>query len=144
MLRALKKGELSLKDMSVLREGESARVQHKKNFGQIKDYGVNHIISMVWKENGARQGPLPFELKIDDAKFRLSWAELKDLDRAGFFRCEVEGSRSVTLKRLDGPKIRLTVGTNEDAERDMIVQISAHNIEAYVDWYEVLRYGRFV
>lgn len=130
--------------MNVLRENESARVQHKKTYGPLKDYGLNHIISMAWRATEFRQGPLPFVLKIDDQKFRLSWAELKELDRTGFFRCEVEESRSVTLKRLDGPKIRLTVGVNEEAERDMIVRIEANGVEAYVDWYEFLRLGRFI
>ena len=38
--------ELTQKDMTVLREGESARSQWKKETAQIKDYGLNHDIRM--------------------------------------------------------------------------------------------------
>lgn len=142
--KELKIGQLTRKDMSVLRENESARTQHKKTTGSIKDYSLNHVIHMSWGIENSRQGLLPFCLSIDRKPFYLSWIELKDLERTGFFRREEGARKKATLRYLDGGKLTLDTDLNEEAERDMIFRITGKNIEAYVDWYEILRLGRFI
>ena len=54
---------LTDKDMSVLREGDAARTQHKKKGGVIKDYSQKHRITVEWDLN---------EDAIRDKMFRLN------------------------------------------------------------------------
>lgn len=142
-LRELKKGELTLKDMNVLKEDASARDQHKRNSGDLKEYGLNHTLRMTWGLEDSRKGLLPFFLYIDNQKFTLSWGELKDLERTGFFRRESD-FKKYHLRYLDGYKLTFDNNLNEDAQRDMIFRITGEGIEAYVDWYDMLRKGRFI
>lgn len=142
--RELRKGELTLKDMSVLREGANARSQSKKNGGEVKDYSLNHNIRLSWRPLETDRDLRPFVLKVDNQRFTLAWGELKDMDSAGFFRREEGNPSKYTLKWLDGPRITLDTELNEEAKRDMIVRLTAKGIEAYIDWYEVLRLGRFI
>ena len=135
--------ELTKKDMSLLRETESARVVHKKTSGVVKEFGLNHAIGMTWGLEDSRKGLRPFYLIIDGERFTLSWGELKDLERTGFFRRETD-FRHYNLRYLDGPKLTFDTDLNEEAERDMIFRITGKNIEAYLDWYEILRLGRFI
>ena len=145
MLRDLRQGELTLKDMSVLREGESARAQSKKNSGTVKDYGLNHDIRLGYGHIvEARRDLRPFALSIDKKTYTVSWGELIDMDRAGFFRRDPGNPRKYTLKFLDGPKLTFDTMLNEEAERDRIVRLTAEGVEAYIDWYEMLRIGRFI
>lgn len=143
-LRELRHGELTLKDMSVLREGEEARVQHKKTSSMIKDYSLNHDIRMSWGYKEEKRDLRPFTLHIDNKRFTLAWGELLDMDRAGFFRREEGNPLAYTLKWLDGKHITIDTELNEEAQRDMIVRLTSEGVEAYIDWYEVLRSGRFI
>ena len=136
--------ELTQKDMTVLREGESARSQWKKETAQIKDYGLNHDIRMQWGYKEKKRDLRPFLLRIDNKSFNLAWGELKDMDSAGFFRREEGNPSQYTLRWLDGPKITIDTDLNEEAKRDMIVRLTGDGIEAYIDWYEMLRAGRFI
>lgn len=144
MLRELKKGELSLKDMSVLRETEGVRTAYKKTSGVIKEYGTNHDIGMTWGLEDSRKGLLPFYLIIDGKRFTLSWGELNDMNRAGFFRREEGQPKRYTLHYLDGPELTFDTDLNEEAERDFIFRITGKNIEAYCDWEEMLKLGRYI
>lgn len=144
MAATLKKGQLTRKDMSILRETEGARVVHKKTSGVLKDFGLNHKLGMTWGLEDSRRGLLPFYFMIDDKRFTLSWGELRDMDRAGFFRRDGGNPRSYHLKYLDGHNLTFDTDLNEEAERDMIFRITGKGIEAYCDWYEWLKLGRFV
>lgn len=136
--------ELTQKDMTVLREGESVRSQWKKETAQIKDYGLNHDIRMQWGYKEKKRDLRPFLLRIDNKSFNLAWGELIDMDRGGFFRREEGNPSQYTLRWLDGPKITIDTDLNEEAKRDMIVRLTGDGIEAYIDWYEMLRAGRFI
>lgn len=136
--------ELTQKDMTVLREGESVRSQWKKETAQIKDYGLNHDIRMQWGYKEKKRDLRPFILRIDNKSFNLAWGELIDMDRGGFFRREEGNPSQYTLRWLDGPKITIDTDLNEEAKRDMIVRLTGDGIEAYCDWYEILRSGRFI
>ncbi len=136
--------KLTEKDMTVLREGESARSQWKKEHAVIKDYGLNHDIRMQWGYKEKKRDLRPFLLRVDNKQFMLAWGELIDMDRAGFFRREDGNPDKYTLKWLDGPKLTINTNLNEEAQRDRIVCLTGDGIEAYIDWYEMLRAGRFI
>lgn len=147
VLRDLRRGELSLKDMSVMRErGEVSYNQVKKTSGNLTDYSLQHTISLGWGTDfGEQKRDLrPFELRIDDKRYLLSWGELQDADRAGFFRREKDNPSAYRLRFFDGPKFTLSVALNDEAQRDMIFCLSGEGFEVYCDWYEWLRYTRFI
>lgn len=73
----LRPGELTKKDMSVLREGDSARVQHKKTYAVLRDYSMNHRVSMEWDLNEEAQRDMMFRFKIDDLEVVLDAEELQ-------------------------------------------------------------------
>lgn len=135
--------ELTQKDMSVLRETEGIRTAYKKTSGVLKDYGSSHELGMTWGLEDSRKGLRPFYLLIDDKRFTLSWGELKDVERAGFFRRETD-FKHYNPRYLDGHKLTFDTDLNEEAERDMIFRITGKGIEAYVDYYELLRLGRLI
>lgn len=146
VLRDLREGELTIKDMSSFAEGDSAKIQHKKTSGTIRDYSLQHTITIGW--GGGYVEPnrdlLPFQLLIDDRPYVLSWAELKDMDRGGFFRREEGNPQVYELRFYDGPKFTLDVLLNEEAQRDMIFRFEVDGKEMICDWYEFLRFGRFI
>lgn len=143
ILRDLKRGELTIKDMGVLRESASAKNQSTKNYGDLKEYTLNHKVSMSWGFSG-HKGVRPFVLRIDDKHYTLSWLELKEMDRAGFFRRESGNPSSYTLRYIDGPRVTIDTELNDEAKRDMIFRLTTKEAECYLDWYEVLRLGRFI
>lgn len=143
-LRELKRGELTTKDMSVLREMDAAKVQHKKTTGMLIDYSLQHNVQMGWSDARSNKELLPFVLRIDDQKYTLSWAELRDMDRAGFFRREEGQPKYYKLRYYDGPKVTIDTDLNDEATRDMIVRFSGKDFEILIDWYQAMRYGRFI
>lgn len=146
VLRDLRRDELTLKDMSVLRETEFARTQAKKTIGHLKDYSLQHTVSMHWGEDfvEGKRDLRPFQLRIDGRKYLLSWGELKDMDSAGFFRRETGNPPTYRLHFYDGAKVTLDTRLNDEATRDMIVRLEADGQEVFLDWYEVLKSGRFI
>ena len=146
VIRELKKGELTIKDMNALRENESARSQVEKPNAILCDYSLQHVVSMHWGKDLAEQHRdlRPFQLRIDDKKFLLSWGELKDIEYQGFFRREHPAPKYFKLQYYDGRKIELCTDLNDDAQRDMIFQLKGDGFEAYLDWYQMLRAGRFI
>lgn len=146
IIRDLRNGELTVKDMSVLREGEEARSQHKKTSASIRDYSLKHAVRMVWG-NGykeQRRDLRPFHLYIDNQRYLLSWGELKDMDSGGFFRREAGNPTSYQLNFLQGPAFVLDTELNNEAKRDMIFRLTGDGKEVLLDWYEVMRAGRFI
>lgn len=75
-VRNLKRGELTLKDMSVLREGDSARVQHKKTKGTVRDYSLKHRVEVEWDLNEDAIRDKMFRLKIDGCEVILDAEEM--------------------------------------------------------------------
>lgn len=146
VLRELKKGELTLKDMSSLREGDAAKVQAEKPNAILCDYSLQHVVSMHWGKDLAEphRDLRPFQLRIDDKKFLLSWGELKDIEYQGFFRREYPAPKQFRLQYYDGRKIMLDTGLNDDAQRDMIFRLYGDGFEVFLDWYQILRAGRFI
>lgn len=70
-----------LKDMSVLREGDSAWEQRKKTRAPLKDYGMNHIVEVMWDINEETIRDKIFILRIDDTEVLLDAEELQRLLR---------------------------------------------------------------
>lgn len=126
--------------MSSWREGEATMTAVKRTSGAIRDVTLTHIVKMEW--TGEDRTLLPFRLVVDGQVYLLSWRELSDMDRGGFFRRE--GPGQYRLRYFDGPKIIFNVDLNEEAERDVMVLIRGPSFEIMVDWYQMLRVGRFI
>lgn len=142
VLRDFKEGELTLKDMSVMRENRSAKDQHKRTNGELIDYTLQHRIVLGWNEDTNRD-LIPFTITVDNDSYTLSWAELRDLDREGFFRRE--SNRIVyALRYLDGKRVVIDVNLNDEAQRDMMVRFHFDKKEVIIDWYQFLMIGRFI
>lgn len=73
--RALKSGELTPKDMSVLREGDQTKIQRDKKVGNLKDYSLRHRVTIVWDLNEEAQRDRMFKLTIDDNEVVLDAEE---------------------------------------------------------------------
>lgn len=142
VLRDLKKGELTLKDMSVMRENRSAKDQHKRTSGELTDYTLQHRVVVGWNDNPDRD-LIPFIIRIDNKRYSLSWAELRDLDREGFFRRESD-RREYGLRYLDGKHVIIDTKLNDEAQRDMMVRFRFDGEEVILDWYQFLMLGRFI
>lgn len=142
ILRNLKEGELTIKDMSVMRENRSAKEQHKLTSGELTDYTLQHRVVVGWPDKTNRS-ILPFVVTIDDTKYKLSWAELRDLDREGFFRRELD-LRVYVLRYLDGKRVTVDTKLNDEAQRDMMVRFHFDDKEVILDWYQFLMLGRFI
>jgi hypothetical protein len=126
--------------------GEVATAQYKKTVGHLTDYSLNHIVSMRWGEDFKedKRDLRPFQFKVDGKTYLLSWGELKDMDTAGFFRREEGNPKHYKLRFFDGSKITVSVDLNDEATRDYICCFIGDDFEVFLDWYEVLRYGRFI
>lgn len=77
----MRQSKLSEKDLSVLRETESAKTQWKKPYAQLKDYSLNHRVSMCWDLNDDAKRDTMFELKVDDYTIILDWEEVMKAGR---------------------------------------------------------------
>lgn len=126
--------------MSTWREAEATRVAHQRTSGAIRDHTLNHIVRMEW--TGEDRGLLPFIFRVDGRRYILSWRELSDMNRGGFFRRE--GPKEYQLRYFDGPKIIMNVDLNEEAEDEVMVLIRGPGFEIMADWYQILRVGRFI
>lgn len=75
------KGELTQKDMSVVREMDDAKTQSKKSFGILKDYSLQHRVTMQWDLNDDAKRDMMFKLTIDDKEVILDWEEMQRYGR---------------------------------------------------------------
>lgn len=81
-MRQFKRGELTQKDMSVLREGDVAKLQRERGHGSLRDHSLNHKVEMRWDLNEDAKRDLIFELKIDDnITVLLDWEAMQRLGR---------------------------------------------------------------
>jgi len=67
--------------MSVIRETESAKNQIKRPFAVIKDYSMNHKVSMHWDLNEESKRDMIFKLTVDDHEVYLDWEEVMKAGR---------------------------------------------------------------
>jgi hypothetical protein len=68
--------KLTDKDMSVLREGDSAFVQARQTRGTPRDYSMNHRVVLEWDMNKEAERDHMFRLKIDDYEVLLDAEEI--------------------------------------------------------------------
>lgn len=66
MVRELKRGEATLKDMEALREGDQTKIQRDKKQGVLVDYTLEHRVALRWDLNDDAIRDRMFELTIDD------------------------------------------------------------------------------
>lgn len=69
-------GDLTNKDMSVIREGDSTRAQLTKSTATLRDYSMKHRVTMRWDMSEESQRDMMFELTIDDKTVILDWEEM--------------------------------------------------------------------
>ena len=72
---------LTDKNMDVLREMDSAKEQHKKTSAVLKDYSLQHRVTMQWDMNADSTKDLMFKLTIDDKTVILDWEEFQRYGR---------------------------------------------------------------
>lgn len=76
MPRQTKRGELTTKDMSVIREGDQTRTQKEKAHASVRDYSLQHRVEVQWDLNDEAIRDQMFRLKIDDYEVILDAEEL--------------------------------------------------------------------
>lgn len=76
MARQPRKGELTTKDMSTLREGDQTKVQRDKKHGVIRDYSLRHRVEMRWDLNEDAMHDQMFILKVDNLEVILDAEEV--------------------------------------------------------------------
>ena len=67
--------------MSVLKEGHSARQQHKMSNGNLRDYSLQHRVTINWNLNKEAKTEKIFQLQIDDYTVLLDWEEMQRYGR---------------------------------------------------------------
>lgn len=77
MVRELRKGEATLKDMSVLLEGDATKIQRDKKNGILKDYTLSHRVSLRWDLSEDAIRDRMFELTVGDNTVILDAEELQ-------------------------------------------------------------------
>lgn len=76
MARKLRAGEITDKDMSVLREADQTKVQRDRRRGVLRDYSLEHRVEVQWDLNDDAQRDTIFKLVIDDYEVLLDAEEL--------------------------------------------------------------------
>lgn len=71
-----REGQLTDKDMSVLREGDSVNVQHKASRSLLKDYSLSHQVELEWDLNEDAQRERMFRLRVGDREVILDAEEV--------------------------------------------------------------------
>lgn len=71
-----RKNELTEKDMTILREGDQTKVQRDKRHGVLKDYSLQHRVSLRWDLNEEAIRDRMFVLTIDEKEVILDAEEL--------------------------------------------------------------------
>lgn len=76
MARQLKRDELTLKDMSVIREGDQTKVQRDRRRANIRDYSLNHRIELQWDLNEEAERDQMCRLIVDDIEMIIDAEEV--------------------------------------------------------------------
>ena len=69
------------KDQAVLREGASAYDQHRSTRGPLKDYSLQHRVSMEWDLTPDSKRDRIFRLVVGDTSVLRDWDEMQRLGR---------------------------------------------------------------
>lgn len=77
----MRRGELTNKDMTVLREADATKTQRDKGHGVIRDYGLNHRIELRWDLNDEAIRDKMCILVVDDMEMIIDSEELMRLLR---------------------------------------------------------------
>lgn len=72
---------LTDKNMDVLREMDSAKEQHKKSRATLKDYSLQHRVTMEWDLNEDSKKDLMFKLTVGGNTVILDWEEFQRYGR---------------------------------------------------------------
>lgn len=72
----IRKGEVTDKDMSVVREMDQTKVQRDKRRGVLKDYSLQHRVELRWDLNDEAIRDQMFRLIIDDYEVIIDLEEL--------------------------------------------------------------------
>ena len=75
-MRSYGSNPLTDKDMSVLREGDETRIQRSQKIGNLKDYSLQHRVTLAWDLNDEAKRDLMVKLKIDDVEVILDAEDL--------------------------------------------------------------------
>jgi len=67
----LDRGELTLKDMTVLNENDSTKDQHENTRYQLRDYSLKHHVVMERSLNDDADKDMIFKLIVDDYEVLL-------------------------------------------------------------------------
>lgn len=70
-LSKVKKGEVTAKDMSVMRESDSTRNQHEATHYQLRDYSLRHRVHIYRDLNEEANRDMIFRLVVDDCEVLL-------------------------------------------------------------------------
>ena len=76
MARKLKRGELTTKNMDVLRETDQTKIQQEKKIGTLKDYTLQHRVAIVWDLNEDADNDHMVKLVFDDQEAILDVEEI--------------------------------------------------------------------
>lgn len=74
--KVLKPGQLTEKDMSVLREGAKTKDQRNAKGGVLRDYSMRHRVEMIWDLNEEADRDQMFRMTVDDYEVILDKEEL--------------------------------------------------------------------
>lgn len=69
------------KDRGELREGDSAVEQHRSTRGSLKDFSLQHKVSIEYDMNDDSIRDRMFILRVDDYKVVLDWEEVLRIGR---------------------------------------------------------------
>lgn len=77
MPRKERAGDLTTKDMSVLREMDGTKEQMKKRIGTVKDYSLKHRVAITWDLNDEATEDRMVKLRFDDQVAIIDAEELQ-------------------------------------------------------------------
>jgi hypothetical protein len=69
--------KLTLKDMTVLREQDSPREQHKQTRGAVRDLSGKHQVTIFWDLSEECKKDMIFKMAIDDYEVLLDAEQVK-------------------------------------------------------------------
>lgn len=74
-MRRARDGQLTEKDMSVLREGDRAWEQHKSQRAVVRDYSLQHRVELCWDLNDEAKQERMFKLRVGENEVILDGEE---------------------------------------------------------------------
>lgn len=77
----MRQTKLTSKDMTVLREQDSAKEQVKQTRGSLRDYTGQHKVEMFWDLSEECKKDQIFKLRVDDYDVLIDWEQMARLGR---------------------------------------------------------------